>query len=211
MNNQPGRVVYHPVANLFPLMEGRAFEEFAEDVAMNGLKKPIAFVWEGPDRAIVDGRNRYRACLLKGVKPCWALWDHPGSLIAWVMSENLHRRHLSESDRAILAAEAFNLMEAEEAAAAGRRPATPKSDRTQEIAAEAANVSRRLLTYARRVLAHGSPALIRAVRDDRIAVSRAAGLCNLTHRQQDRALARPNARPPKPRRAVCPHCRRPMR
>jgi ParB-like chromosome segregation protein Spo0J len=90
---------FHPLANLFPLMEGAEFDELVADIKARGLCEHI-IVYDG---AILDGRNRYRACLAAGVKPtieryekgCPELKDP----VAWVISSNLRRRHLTPEDK----------------------------------------------------------------------------------------------------------------
>ncbi|MBI3696107.1 MAG: ParB N-terminal domain-containing protein, partial [Acidobacteria bacterium] len=57
---------FHAVAELFPLMRGTAFEELVADIKNNGLREAILCDAEG---RILDGRNRYRACLEAGVEP----------------------------------------------------------------------------------------------------------------------------------------------
>jgi hypothetical protein len=57
---------FHEVANLFPLLEGKDFEDFKADIATNGQRDDV-WTWQGK---IIDGRNRARACEDLGVEPC---------------------------------------------------------------------------------------------------------------------------------------------
>ena len=87
---------YHPVADLFPLLEGEEFDELKADIAANGLLEPI---WIHPDGSILDGRNRHRACIEIETRPGFRTWDNGGSLVSFVTSMNLHRRHLTYDQR----------------------------------------------------------------------------------------------------------------
>jgi N6-adenosine-specific RNA methylase IME4 len=101
---------FHKLAELFPLIEGEEFEELKKDIAENGLLDPIIL---HPDGSIVDGRNRYRACLAVGVTPRYETWSGTGSLLAFVISKNIRRRQLTASQRAALAVEILPVWEAE--------------------------------------------------------------------------------------------------
>jgi hypothetical protein len=104
-------MTFHPVAELFPLMEGDEFENLVKDILANGLLEPI---WLHPtDGSIIDGRNRYRACVKAKVDPKTRKWSGTGSLVGFVVSVNLHRRHLTAGQRAVVGAEMLPLMEAE--------------------------------------------------------------------------------------------------
>ena len=100
------RLEFHPVAGLFPLIQGEAFQELVADIRQNGLLEPILV---DAERRIIDGRNRYLACLEAGVQPRFTEWQsQPSSggdpLPELALSLNLHRRHLNESQRALVAA-----------------------------------------------------------------------------------------------------------
>ena len=89
----------HPYADILPLLEGEAFDSLVADIRANGLMEPIT-IHEG---LILDGRNRHRACGAAGIEPKFLEFDGDDPL-AFVLSLNLHRRHLSESQRGMIAA-----------------------------------------------------------------------------------------------------------
>jgi hypothetical protein len=73
-----------------------------EDIRENGLREPI-IVHEGK---VLHGRHRLRACQELGVEPIVREWDGEcGTPEAFVASKNLLRRHLTESQRGMIAAE----------------------------------------------------------------------------------------------------------
>lgn len=90
---------YHPLVELFPLLEGEEFQALVDDIKTNGLMEPI-WLYEG---RIIDGRNRYRACMEAGVEPTYREWSGNGSVEALVQSLNIHRRHLTVTQRALIA------------------------------------------------------------------------------------------------------------
>ena len=104
-------VDFHEVCLAFPLMDDEAFKELCDDIKANGLRNEIV-TYQGK---IIDGRNRYNACREVGVAPRMREWDGNGSLVAYVVSLNLRRRHLDAGQRAMLGAK-LKPMFAEEAA-----------------------------------------------------------------------------------------------
>lgn len=91
---------FHEAAGIFPLMDGEALEALADDIRQNDLQIPIELL----DGHIIDGRNRYKACLLAGIDP----EDHmievdPDDPVAYVLSMNLHRRQLTTPQAAVCA------------------------------------------------------------------------------------------------------------
>jgi ParB-like nuclease domain len=95
---------FHPIADLFPLMEGAEFDELVSDIKANGLIEPVVML----DGMILDGRNRYRACIEAGTETTYRPFtgDDP---LGYVISLNLRRRHLDESQRAMVAGKLANL------------------------------------------------------------------------------------------------------
>jgi hypothetical protein len=112
---------FHPLAGLFPLMEGTEFEELVADIKAHGLRERID-LYQGK---IADGRNRYRALQQLGIDPSTdqkkyfrkALYAHSAGgeiapheqnnddrVRALIISRNIHRRHLTaEQKREIIA------------------------------------------------------------------------------------------------------------
>src|SRR5215813_8180487 len=60
-----GDLEFHPLADLFPLMEGAEFDALVADIDANKLRDRI-LLYEG---MILDGRNRYRALRKLGLSP----------------------------------------------------------------------------------------------------------------------------------------------
>ena len=91
----------HPLCTLFPRMAGTEFKALCDDLAVNGLRTPITL----HNGMILDGGNRYRACLEAGIDPVFQEFNG-SSLVQFVLSANLHRRHLSAGQQAAIVASA---------------------------------------------------------------------------------------------------------
>ena len=101
---------FHPVADIFPLLQGEEFEELKSDISTNGL---IESIWLHPDGRIVDGRNRWRACTETNTNAHFQTWKGQGSLVRFVISLNIRRRHLDSSQRAAVAVDVLPMLEDE--------------------------------------------------------------------------------------------------
>jgi hypothetical protein len=84
----------------------------AADIKAHGLRQPVV-MHQGK---VLDGRNRLLACERAGVAPRFVQWRGKESPAAWVVSQNLHRRHLTDGQRKFIAGEVQKLY-AEEARA----------------------------------------------------------------------------------------------
>jgi hypothetical protein len=130
----------HPAAELFPMMTGKELKELADDIKANGLVDPL-LTHEGK---LLDGRNRLAACRLVGVEPRYSEAPLNGhSALLFVVSKNLHRRMLTQAQRAAIAAELMPQLQAEakerikEGASAGGHTAgsgRPKNSPTPKTA-----------------------------------------------------------------------------
>ena len=170
---------FHPVSEIFPSMPQAEFDALVADITANGLREPIHIMGD----SVVDGRHRYRACLQAGVEPQFVVVPDGTDLNALVISLNLRRRHLDESQRAMVAARLANLP-------LGSNQHAQICAPSQDSAAEMLNVSRRTVQHARAVLEHGAPELATAVDTGVIAVSSAAALSRLTVDAQQAVLSR---------------------
>lgn len=156
------------------MMNDREFADLVTDIQNNGQREPI-WTYEG---MILDGRNRFRAVNEVGFPPITREWDGMGDPVAFVVSLNLHRRHLNESQRAMVAARIRGLN------------LDPTSGDRAEQAAEAVNVSRASVFMAARVVEQGAPELITAVERGEVAVSTAAAISHLPRVEQVEIVAR---------------------
>jgi hypothetical protein len=83
---------FHPLANMFPLMEGKEFDALVADIKANGLREKIT-LYQGK---VLDGRNRYRASVKAGVESQFEQFEgDEAAATAFVISKNICRRHLS--------------------------------------------------------------------------------------------------------------------
>jgi len=164
---------FHEYANLFPMMDGKEFVELKADIIVNGLLDTIVV----HEDKILDGRNRYKACLESDIEPAFTNYSGTDPL-SFVLSHNLHRRHLTESQRAMVAAKIAN-MPANTGVAANLQSLTSRAE-----AAEKLNVSERIVNTAKKVQKKGAPELIEAVETGEVSVSAASNIVDLPVNEQ---------------------------
>lgn len=170
-------VTWHEYSQIFPWIEGPAFADLKADIAKNGVIEPIVFL----DGAILDGRNRYTAARELGIE--YPRVEYRGDdPLGYVISANLKRRHLTESQRAMVAAKLAKMP--------AHRPAEDNSAnlRTSQ-AATMLNVSQRSIETARKVERDGAPELVAAVDAGKVSVSAAATIAKQDHDTQRRLVA----------------------
>lgn len=184
-------IEFHPLADIFPLIEGDEFDALKLDIRQHGLREQIVLLGQ----RILDGRNRYRACVAAGLLPdsldtatvahlkyfrqfvpAGAPAPSEDDLWSFISSKNLHRRHMTASQRAMamIEYEGYRHGGSRQAQDAnlhleGIAPEKPKATRAD--LAERGHVSERMLASAAVVRDHAIPELKEAVRQGDLAVS----------------------------------------
>lgn len=95
---------FHDLCLLFPPADDMTIEEMSYDIQKNGLSEPVV-LYEGK---ILDGRNRYLACKKAGLQPRTVEYEGKDPL-AFVISKNFHRRHLTSAQKAMMASRILRL------------------------------------------------------------------------------------------------------
>ena len=172
----PGAKTFHELANLLPMTDTEAYKKLRDDIQKYGLLEPIT-VWEN---MILDGRNRAMACYELGIEPKYVPYtgDDP---VGFVLSKNVHRRQLTQSQLAMLVKKLADLPKG--------RPDLNAQALTQEEAAERLGVSERLLQFAKKVHKNAIPEVVALVEAGTLTVDKAAALAKATPEQQREAVA----------------------
>jgi len=150
---------YHPLCLLFPQADDQTNSDLTDDIKANGQRDPIV-LYRGQ---ILDGRNRYLACKEAGINPQYEHFEgNDTGALRYVISKNMYRRHLNESQRAQLAQKILKLSRASD---------TPL---TQKQAAKQMNVSERSLNRAAKIDEFASDEAKAIIDEKKITVSKAA-------------------------------------
>lgn len=157
------RLESHPAAEIFPMLSRADLESLKTDIRTNGQREPIVLF----DDKIIDGRNRYLACEELGIEPELCELESCPDPIAYVLSLNLHRRHLTPGERATVAAKIETL-----------RQGRPSKDANLHLKRSHVGtmlaVSPRSVADAKKVLEKGHDSLIEKMESGEIAPSLAA-------------------------------------
>lgn len=186
-------LVGHPFANAFPMIEGRERIGFRADIEKHGIREPVVLY----DGQVLDGRNRLREGLQLGLiapdanplsDPHFRLFgSRPGDGAdprEFVISLNLDgRRHLSESQRALVAAQFETLGHG------GKREQDANLQPTRTDLAGRFNVSARSVASARKVIDNGASELVAKVEQGELPVSVAEKLARLPREDQATIIA----------------------
>lgn len=187
MSGKDAALEFHDAANIFP-MDDEHLDELVADIKEHGQQVPIELL----DGKILDGRRRYTACRMAGVEPN-TVDVSPDDPVAHVLSLNLQRRHLTASQRAMVAGKARGMYDAaakerqaegqergrkSQAGALVKQLPPSKREKARDQAGKAVGVSGAYVDRATRVLTKAIPEVAKAVEEGRLSVSSAAELAD---------------------------------
>ena len=172
----------HELANLFPMMDTSQYEDLVADIEINGLMESIVLY----ENKILDGRNRYKACIDADVKPTFVEYKGNDAL-SYVISLNLNRRHLNESQRAMIGARLANMK-------SGTRTdlTSDKFDLglSNKDASEKLSVGLGTIKLAKKVQKEGIEDLQKSVEAGKVSVSAASDIATLDKEEQEVIVAK---------------------
>lgn len=151
----------HPLSAAFPSMPGHEIDALAKDIREHGQREP-GVLFEG---MVLDGWHRSRACAIAGVDFAHVELPAGADPVAFVKSRNLHRRHLTESQRAA------SVVACSKWAPSGARVAPGATVQSNAQMATEADVSQRTIRHAKVAAAAG---LGEAVVEGKVSAKRAA-------------------------------------
>lgn len=175
----------HPLSALFSRVDlkGVDLETLAEDIQDQGQLSPIT-LFEG---MILDGWNRYQACLMAGVEPVTIELGLGQDPWEFVKGSNMFRRHMSPAERV-----AVMLLHAQMGQGS---KLTPPSLNAIEADIE---VSRGTAVKAASIAKANDPALIEALADKKVSLDRAALIAKMPEPERAAAIEakpEPKAKP----------------
>jgi N6-adenosine-specific RNA methylase IME4 len=185
-----GYPVPHPFVQLFPRATSDEQRALTESVRQHGVRDAVTVF----DDRTADGVSRCLAGIELGIGweelPKTQYEGDETSLLQLVIDKNLNRRHLNESQRAMVAARLATMSQG------ARTDIAQICAMSQQQAADQLNIGRRLVQYAGDVLTHGAQELQDAVNSGTLAVSAAVDAIKLPpEKQRDiigDSLKRPN-------------------
>ena len=174
---------FHQLANIFPLIDGQAYTDLMKDVMNHGVREPI-WLYEGK---ILDGRNRYRAATALGIEPQFREYEGDDAA-SFVISLNLHRRHLNEAQRAMVAAKLANMVQGQRTDV---QPSANLQNVSQSDAADMLNVSTRSVASAKKVIEEAPQEVVSAVEQGSISINLATQVLALPDEAKAEIAAAP--------------------
>jgi hypothetical protein len=161
-----GELRQHPLSAAFPAMPPAEIEALAMDIEAHGQREPGVLL----DGMVLDGWHRYLACGKAGAQFKHKDFDGDDP-VAFVISRNSYRRHLTSSQRAAAIALCVKWKSSGENQHTGGGGEVTSPPLSNEEMAKVANTSERTIQQAKRAVEAG---LGEAVRDGQMSAETAA-------------------------------------
>jgi len=169
----------HPACAAWPRPSEAKFQVLVADIHRNGLLNPM---WLTPDGLMLDGKTREEACEQLGIEGRYLTYtgDDP---IAFVISQNKVRRHVTEVELAFVGEELATLKQG--------RPSKLSREKllseTAEQVAEQLGIHKLLISNVRTLKREGEPNIIALVRSGKVGIKNATPYVLHTPREEQRS------------------------
>ncbi len=174
----------HPAANIFPEMTDDEAKSLMIDIRENGQREPI-ILFNGK---VIDGRNRLRACRWLEIEPKTRQYQgREEDVVSYVLSLNLHRRHLTDGQRAMVASKVATMKQGE------RVDVKPSANLRNVDAAKMLGVSTRSVETAKQIVKRGAPEVVAAVNSGDMSLHEASKVVQLRPEAQIAVASMPRA------------------
>ena len=168
-------------ADIFPPMSAEERQQLEDSIRLHGLQEKI--VVNSRDE-ILDGLNRFRACLAVEVEPQFEVRDMPEDQeLAFMVTRNLVRRHLSTAQRAAIASNLATLKQGQTKSAS----ANSQMILSQADSAKLLNVSERSVAAAS-AIKREAPELHAAMLEDAVTLNGAEAISKLPPPERSQAI-----------------------
>lgn len=166
-----------------------------QSLLAEGCRDPLRVT---PDGVLLDGHNRLAICREHNIPFSTSVVDvvDRDQAMLWIIENQLARRNLAAIDRIQLVARQEHLLREQAAARQATRSQLPQNSaeasqamETREVAAKAAGVSHDTYTKGNKLLEHGAPELVEAVRAGRESIHAASVIAELRADEQKAVLA----------------------
>lgn len=178
---------FHPIANIFPLMDDDAFAALVKDISENGLTDAVVML----DGKILDGRNRWLATQELGIPHREIQFEQlqlgSDDPMSFVWSRNVQRRHLNAGQIAMAAEKLETLKHGGDRTGETSGKVLNRKQIAKQTGASPASIDK-----ARRVKRQGKPELAQAVEKGDLTLNAADQIARLPEEEQEQVLKSEN-------------------
>lgn len=169
------------------MLTGPDYDAFVEDIKTHGLLDPLTLT---PDGLLLDGKVRLKICEQLKIEAKTVVYD--GDPVAYTISKNQARRHLSPVEKAFVAARLSKLPHGGDRGnqhTGGKRPSgrLPLDQQKQDNIADMLKTPPRTLRRAKAVLDKGTPEVIKLVEEGKVSLNAGDAYVQNTPKEEQQA------------------------